>query len=376
VAPWGHGFVSASELVGEHISAMLWSEVEDRGSSMPLNVLVTGGAGYIGSHTCKALAAAGYAPVVFDDLSTGNNWAVKWGPLVVGDIADRSRVSNTLKEFSVRAVVHFAARAYVGESVQQPRKYFDTNVTKTLALLDTLLDAGVDKIVFSSSCATYGMPRALPIKEDHPQDPISPYGASKLFVEQILYWYGRAYGIRYMSLRYFNAAGADSDGEIGENHIPETHLIPLVIAAAQGRKSAIEIYGVDYDTCDGTAVRDYVHVSDLASAHVKALDRLFAGGESASVNLGTGHGHSIREVISAVEAASGRAIPAIEGPRRMGDPPALIADPQLGQSLLQWTPKQSDLQTIALTAWEWHQNRLLNPTRLDAPENSARAELA
>jgi len=328
---------------------------------MRLKILVTGGAGYIGSHTCKALAAAGYAPVVLDDLSAGHDWAVKWGPLIVSDIADRAVVMKTLKRFNVQAVIHFAAHAYVGESVQQPRKYFDNNVRKTLALWDTLLDAGLDKVVFSSSCATYGIPLELPIGEDHPQNPISPYGASKLFVENILGWYEQAYGLRYTNLRYFNAAGADPDGEIGEDHTPETHLIPLVIAAAQGRNSAIEVFGTDYDTADGTAVRDYVHVGDLATAHVKALDRLLDGGKSASVNLGTGRGHSIRDVISAVEAVSRRTVPVVEGRRRPGDPPALIANPQLGQSLLGWSPVKSDLHTIVQTAWEWHQSRPLSP---------------
>ena len=320
-----------------------------------VNVLVTGGAGYIGSHTCKALAAAGYNPIVVDDLSTGHRWAVKWGPLVVGDIADRALVSKTVKRYTIRSAVHFAAHAYVGESVELPRKYFDNNVSRTLALLDALLDEGVDKIVFSSSCATYGIPRALPIAEDHPQSPINPYGASKLFVESVLHWYEQAYGLRYMSLRYFNAAGADSDGEIGEDHTPETHLIPLVIAAAQGANPAVEIFGTDYDTLDGTAVRDYVHVCDLAAAHLKALDHLLAGGTSAGVNLGTGRGHSIRDVIAAVEAVCGRTVPVVEAPRRAGDPPALVADPRLGQRLLRWNPRQSDLTTIVRTAWEWHE---------------------
>src|SRR5262245_37138927 len=340
---------------------------------MRLKILVTGGAGYIGSHTCKALAAVGYAPVVLDDLSAGHDWAVRWGPLIAGDIADRALVMNTLKRFNVQAVIHFAAHAYVGESVQHPRKYFDNNVGKTLALLDTLLDAGVDKVVFSSSCATYGTPRVLPIAEDHPQNPISPYGASKLFVENILGWYEQAYRLRYTNLRYFNAAGADPDGEIGEDHTPETHLIPLVIAAAQGRKSNLEIFGTDYDTADGTAVRDYVHVCDLATAHVKALDRLLAGGASASVNLGTGRGHSIREVISAVEAVSGRAVSVVEGRRRFGDPPALIANPELGQFVFGWKPLKSDLHTIVQTAWQWHQNRALEADRGVSPEKSAKA---
>src|SRR5215468_10369632 len=328
---------------------------------MSLMTLVTGGAGYIGSHTCKALAAAGHTPVVLDNLSTGHRWAVKWGPLVVADIADRSRVKSAVKEFGIGAVIHFAAHAYVGESVRQPQKYFDNNVTKTLALLDTLLEAGISKVVLSSSCATYGVPQKLPISEGDAQQPINPYGESKLFVEKVLYWYEVAYGIRHMNLRYFNAAGADPDGEIGEDHDPETHLIPLVIAAAQGVNPTFEIFGTDYDTADGTAVRDYVHVCDLATAHVKALDRLLAGGASASVNLGTGRGHSIRDVISAVDAVSRRTVPVVEGRRRPGDPPALIANPQLGQSLLGWSPVKSDLHTIVQTAWEWHQSRPLSP---------------
>jgi UDP-arabinose 4-epimerase len=342
---------------------------------MRLKILVTGGAGYIGSHTCKALAAAGYAPVVLDDLSAGHDWAVRWGPLIAGDIADRALVMKTLKRFNVQAVIHFAAYGYVGESVQHPRKYFDNNVSKTLALLDTLLDAGVDKVVFSSSCATYGIPRELPIAEDHPQNPINPYGASKLFVENILRWYEQAYRLCYTSLRYFNAAGADPDGEIGEDHAPETHLIPLVIAAAQGRHSAIEVFGTDYDTADGTAVRDYVHVCDLATAHIKALDRLIDGGASASVNLGTGRGHSIRDVISAVEVVGGRAVPAIEGRRRSGDPPVLIANPQLGQSVLGWEPLNSDLRTIVESAWQWHLTRLREPDRGGARVGNVKAEL-
>jgi UDP-arabinose 4-epimerase len=339
---------------------------------MHLKILVTGGAGYIGSHTCKALAAAGHTPVVLDNLSTGHRWAVKWGPLVVADIADRSQVKSAIKEFGIGAVMHFAAHAYVGESVRQPQKYFDNNVTKTLALIDTLLEAGISKVVLSSSCATYGVPQKLPISEGDPQLPINPYGETKLFVEKILYWYEVAYGIRHVNLRYFNAAGADPDGEIGEDHDPETHLIPLVIAAAQGVNSAFEIFGSDYDTADGTAVRDYVHVCDLACAHVKALNYLVAGGHSASVNLGTGRGHSIREVISAVEAVSNRVVPVIQGQRRSGDPAVLIADPRLGQSVLGWRPLQSDLDTIVQTAWNWHQTQLISPALGTSSSKSAK----
>jgi UDP-arabinose 4-epimerase len=343
---------------------------------MGLKILVTGGAGYIGSHTCMALAAAGYTPIVLDNLSTGHRWAVKWGPLVVADIADRSRVKSVIKESGIGAVVHFAGHAYVGESVRQPKKYFDNNVTKTLALLDTLLETGISKVVLSSTCATYGVPQKLPITEDHPQEPINPYGASKLFVEKILYWYEVAYGIRHLTLRYFNAAGADPDGGIGEDHDPETHLVPLVIAAAQGLNPAVEIFGTDYDTADGTAVRDYVHVCDLARAHVSALDYLLNGGHSTSVNLGTGRGHSIRDVISAVEAISGTTVSVVEGPRRAGDPAVLIANPEFGQTLLRWTPEKSDLHTIVRTAWGWHQKRSVEPAGGIAHVGSSWAALA
>jgi len=325
---------------------------------MVSRILVTGGAGYIGSHTCKALAAAGYAPVVLDDLSTGHRPAVKWGPLVEADIADRALVSETLKAFEIEAVIHFAAHAYVGESVVHPRKYFDNNVTRTLTLLDAALDAGVDKFVFSSSCATYGIPHHLPITEDHPQVPVNPYGSTKLFVEQILHWYGQAYRLRHVVLRYFNAAGADPEGELGEDHTPETHLIPLVIAAAQGVNPALAVFGTDYDTPDGTAVRDYVHVCDLAAAHVRAVDRLLAGEASLRLNLGTGRGSSIRDVITAVEAAGGRPVPVVEAPRRAGDPAALVADPQRAQATLGWIPQLSDLDTIVRTAWDWHAKSL------------------
>jgi UDP-arabinose 4-epimerase len=311
------------------------------------------------------LASAGYVPIVLDNLSTGHKSAVRWGPLEVGDIADRVRVADVVRQFNIEAVIHFAAHAYVGESVRQPRKYFDNNVVKTLALLDTLLESGVAKFILSSSCATYGNPRKLPIAEDHPQQPINPYGESKLFVERILSSYQHAYGLQHVNLRYFNAAGADPDGEIGEDHTPETHLIPLVIAAAQAVNPAIEIFGTDYDTSDGTAVRDYIHVCDLADAHVRALDYLLRGGQSASVNLGTGCGYSIRDVISVVEAVSGTPVPVIEGPRRPGDPPALIADPQLAEKLLGWSTRYSDLQTIVQTAWQWHEKARVEPIRND-----------
>jgi UDP-arabinose 4-epimerase len=334
---------------------------------MSSHVLVTGGGGYVGSHACKRLAAAGYKPVVLDDLSEGHRWAVKWGPLIVGDIGDRELVIDTIRSFNIQAVLHFAGRAYVSESIQQPRIYFNNNFAKTLVLLDSILDAGVDKLVFSSTCATYGDPQQLPITEDHPQRPINPYGVSKLMVEQALHWYRCAYGLRYVALRYFNAGGADLDGEIGEDHDPETHLIPRVIAVAQGKLPQVEIFGTDYETRDGTAVRDYVHVADLASAHVRALDRLIDGGNSVSINLGTGRGHSIREVISMAEKISGARVPVREAPRRLGDPAALVADPSRGETILQWRPKVSDLQTIVHSAWNWHRPRSVARAREPAP---------
>ena len=322
---------------------------------MSKRVLVTGGAGYVGSHACKALSAAGYEPVVLDNLSQGHHWAVKWGPLVVGDIADDRLLRRTLKRFDVGAVMHFAAHAYVGESVTAPRKYFANNVAGTLGLLDAMLDCGVGRLVFSSTCATYGLPRRLPIAEDHPREPVSPYGASKLMVETILGSYGHAYGLAHVSLRYFNAAGADEAGEIGEAHDPETHLIPLAIAAAQGRIDRLTVFGTDYDTPDGTAIRDYIHVADLADAHVKALDGLFDGMASGAFNLGTGSGHSIRVVVREVEAVSGRTVPTEDCDRRPGDPPALVASAGRAASALGWRPRRSDLRTIVQTAWRWHE---------------------
>lgn len=321
---------------------------------MSSTVLVTGGAGYVGSHACKALATAGYTPITLDDLSTGHRWAVKWGPLIEGDIANYKLVIDTIAQFDIHAVLHFAAHAYVGESIVNPRKYFQTNASKTLMLLEALLDSRIDKFIFSSSCATYGI-SAEPIAEGHLQNPINPYGVSKLFIEQVLKWYEIAYGMRYVILRYFNVAGADPDGEIGEVHTPETHLIPLIIAAACGKGTPIEIFGTDYDTADGTAVRDYIHVSDLASAHVKAIDRLFAGNPSVISNLGTGRGYSIREIITAVEQIAGKRISIVETIRRPGDSPALIANPEFGQATFDWYPAHSDLETIIRTAYAWHQ---------------------
>ena len=317
-------------------------------------VLVTGGAGYIGSHACKALAGAGFQPVVFDNLSRGHREAVRWGPLVEGDLADRQRLCAALIEHKVEAVMHFAAYAYVGESVTDPALYYRNNLGGTLSLLEAMREAGVGEIVFSSTCATYGIPDGVPIREDAPQRPVNPYGETKLAIERALHWYAAAYGLRSVSLRYFNAAGADPEGEIGEHHEPETHLVPLVLQAALGHGPHIEIYGTDYPTPDGTAIRDYVHVCDLAIAHLRALERLRGGGGSAAVNLGTGQGHSVREVIAAVELASGRKVPARAAPRRPGDPPALVADPSLAGEILGWHPQHSDLDTIIRTSLAWH----------------------
>jgi UDP-arabinose 4-epimerase len=325
---------------------------------MKRNLLVTGGAGYIGSHTCKALASAGYQPITYDNLSTGHRWAVKWGPLVVGDLADKECLCSTMLEFDVQAVLHFAAHAYVGESMTAPRKYFHNNVVNSLSLLDAMLDAGVRRIVFSSSCATYGNPQLLPIGEEHIQIPVNPYGETKLCVEKALRWYEEAYGLRSVTLRYFNAAGADPEGEIGECHDPETHLIPLAIAAAQGTIPHLTIFGSDYATPDGTPVRDYVHVSDLASAHVKAVDRLFEGSRSLRLNLGTGQGYSVREVISAVAQAAKRPVPIKAAPRRSGDPASLIAGAGHAKAALGWTPQLSEIGTIVDTAWHWHVQQL------------------
>ena len=316
-------------------------------------VLITGGAGYIGSHTAKFMARAGHTPVALDNLSFGHAYAAKWGPLEVGDLADTAFVADVFKRHAIEAVIHFAANAFVGESMTDPRKYFRNNTFNTLNLLDAMVDAGVKEIVFSSTCATYGDPVRVPIDESHPQRPVNPYGESKLFVERILHWYAGAYGIKYAALRYFNAAGADPDGEIGEDHTPETHLIPLVIEAARGKRPHISLFGTDYPTPDGTAVRDYIHVNDLADAHVKALDHLKKGGANLALNLGTGKGNSVREVIAAVEAVSCRKVPAQESPRRAGDPAELVADARKAREVLNWRPKYADIRVIVEHAWKW-----------------------
>lgn len=318
-----------------------------------MNILVTGGAGYIGSHTAKVLAQAGLQPVVVDNLKRGFREAVQWGPLIVADVGDRSALDQVFTQHSIDAVLHFAAFTYVGESMHAPEMYFRNNAVNTLNLLETMRAHGVRKIVFSSTCATYGNPLQIPIREDHPQNPVNPYGESKRMVERLLHWFGEAYGLQWVALRYFNAAGADPDGQLGENHEPETHLIPLAISAALGQVGALEIYGTDYDTPDGTAIRDYLHVTDLGTAHVAALRYLDAGGASAAFNLGTGHGHSVREVLAMIERIGGRKVPAREVGRRAGDPPALVSDPRKSSEVLCWRPEHSSLEEIVRTAWNW-----------------------
>src|SRR5271166_3423391 len=321
------GGVAANPVPGRkaaRATLCLHQRVGEAAPRMSESVLVTGGAGYIGSHACKVLARAGYRPVVFDNLSRGHRAAVRWGPLVEGDLAERGKLATALERHSVSVVMHFAAYAYVGESVADPALYYSNNLGGSLSLLEAMREAGVDKIVFSSTCATYGTPAEVPIRETTPQLPVNPYGETKLAIERALHWYGEAYGLRWVSLRYFNAAGADPDGEIGERHEPETHLVPLVLEAALGERSEIEIYGTDYPTPDGTAIRDYIHVEDLAAAHLLALEAA-RGGEHQVLNLGNGNGFSVREVIAAAEQVTGRTIPTVECPRRPGDPPMLVA---------------------------------------------------
>ena len=316
-------------------------------------ILVTGGAGYIGSHTCKALAQAGYTPVAYDNLVYGHKWAVKWGPLEIGDIADRACLDKVLQKYQPDAVMHFAAYAYVGESVKKPGKYYRNNVAGTLTLIEALRDHGVNKMVFSSSCATYGIPTEIPIPETHRQQPINPYGHSKLMIEQMLRDFDVAHGLRSVSLRYFNAAGADADGEIGEIHEPETHLIPLVLDVAAGIRSSITIFGDDYDTEDGTCIRDYIHVTDLAQAHVLALNAIEKGSPSTAFNLSNGHGFSVRQVIDTAKLVTGKNIPEAIGASRAGDPPILIGDSTNAIQKLGWEPQNASLKKIIETAWNY-----------------------
>jgi len=317
-------------------------------------VLVVGGAGYIGSHAARALRRAGQKVIIYDNLSTGYEFLAAGFELVKGDVLDAAALARVLPR--VDAIMHFAAHAYVGESVKNPKKYFHNNVEGGLSLLNAALDAGVKKIIFSSTCAVYGEPAKVPIEESAPRQPVSPYGTSKLFFEHALEAYDRAYGLRFASLRYFNAAGADESGEIGELHDPETHLIPLALGAAAGARPELEVFGSDYPTPDGTCIRDYIHVNDLADVHVKALERLADARESFAVNVGTGQGYSVQQVISEVEHVTGRGVPRKMGPRRAGDPPKLVANPSKAQALLGWKATRG-LHEVVATAWNWMEQR-------------------
>lgn len=314
-------------------------------------ILVSGGAGYIGSHACKALAAAGWTPVTYDNLVHGHEWAVQWGPLEIGDTLDRARLDAVLKAHNPVAVMHFAAFTSVGESVADPDKYWRNNRDGTLSLLDAMEAHGIRRFVFSSTAAVYGTPEAVPIPESAPKRPINPYGATKWAIEEALAERGASQGLTSTALRYFNAAGADPDGLTGEDHDPETHLIPLALAAAAGKGPPLTLFGEDYPTEDGTCIRDYIHVTDLAAAHVRALQRMGEGYKA--YNLGTGQGASVKRILATIERVTGRSVPHSIGPRREGDPAALVADPARAMAELDWRPRLSDLDTIVRTAWNW-----------------------
>lgn len=317
-------------------------------------ILLTGGAGYIGSQTNKALSDKGFETLVLDNLINGHRAFVKWGNFEQGDLNNIDQIRSIFKKYTIEAVIHFAAYAYVGESVQNPQKYYENNLKNTLNLLQVMLENDTPCFVFSSSCAVYGNPLSIPITENHPQNPINPYGKSKMMMEMILDDYCRTYRLNYVSLRYFNAAGADPDCGIGEWHEPETHLIPLVLDVASGRKDNIKIFGTDYDTPDGTCIRDYVHTIDLADAHVLALNHLLKNGKSDIFNLGIGRGFSVREVIEKSREITGRNIKFIEDQRRPGDPPILIAGSEKAKTLLGWQPRYNDISEIIETSWTWH----------------------
>ena len=328
-------------------------------------ILVTGGAGYIGSHAVLALQAAGYEVVVLDNLVYGHRDIVAdvlKVELIVGDTNDRTLLDQIFASRPIAAVMHFAAYAYVGESVQQPDKYYRNNVMGTLTLLEAMVAAGVTSFVFSSTCATYGIPSQVPISEDHPQHPINPYGATKLMVERILEDFDRAYSLRSVCFRYFNAAGADPQGRLGEDHQPETHLIPLVLLTALGQRPSVSIFGTDYPTPDGTCIRDYIHVTDLAQAHVLGIDYLLKGGSSDRFNLGNGNGFSVQQVIDAAQTITGQPIPAVTCDRRPGDPPTLVGSAEKAQRILGWRPQYADLYQIIEHAWQWHQKRHASST--------------
>ncbi|MBW4471141.1 MAG: UDP-glucose 4-epimerase GalE [Stenomitos rutilans HA7619-LM2] len=329
-------------------------------SQSQATILVTGGAGYIGSHAVLALQQAGYHVIVLDNLVYGHRdiaETVLNVELIEGDTNDRPLLDKLFATHNIGAVMHFAAYAYVGESVTDPAKYYQNNFVGTLTLLEAMLAANVKHFVFSSTCATYGVPQIIPIPEDHPQNPINPYGATKLMVERVLTDFDKAYDFKSVCFRYFNAAGADPDGRLGEDHSPETHLIPLVLQAALGLRDSIAIFGTDYPTPDGTCIRDYIHVTDLAQAHVLGLSYLLNGGNTTIFNLGNGNGFSVREVIEMARQVTGREIPAIEHPRRPGDPPALVGSGDRARTVLGWNPQYADLHTLLSHAWSWHQKR-------------------
>ncbi len=321
-------------------------------------VFVAGGAGYIGAHTCKALHAAGYLPVTLDSLVTGYEAAVQWGPLVKADLRDKTAILAAIKQYDIKAAIHFAAFSLVGESTKDPAKYYDNNVGAATAFVSSLVEGGVEAVVFSSTAAVYGVPSVSPIPEDHVLAPINPYGASKLAFEQALHWMSTAHPLRYTILRYFNAAGASPDGEIGESHVPETHLIPLICQAALGKGKPLTVFGTDYDTQDGTAIRDYIHVTDLANAHVASIRRLLDGGDSRIFNVGTGEGVTVLAMLKAAEEVLGRPVPHSFGPRRAGDPVSLVADVSRIKAGLDWTPQHSDLTNLIRTAAIWQANPL------------------
>lgn len=319
-------------------------------------ILVCGGAGYIGSHVNKLLHREGYETVVFDNLIYGHPEAVKWGSFVQGDLKNEDELEAVFQKYSIEAVVHFAAYAYVGESVEEPEKYYFNNVACTLNLLKVMRKYNCKRIIFSSTCATYGEPERVPITEDMTQNPINPYGKTKLMVEQIFQDYAKAYGLQYVALRYFNAAGADPEGEIGESHQPETHLIPLVLDAASGKRQDIKVFGTDYDTPDGSCIRDYIHVSDLANAHLLALRHLERGGESGCFNLGNEQGTSVLEVIEAARRVTGREFKVIQVERRAGDPARLVGSSEKARCVLGWAPRFADIEAIVRDAWNWHEH--------------------
>jgi UDP-glucose 4-epimerase len=321
------------------------------------SVFVTGGAGYIGSHTVRALRRRGYDVTVFDNLSSGRREFAGEARLVVGDLRDREAVRAALADRPYAAVLHFASLIQVGESYADPRKYYEHNLTTSLNLLGAMLETDTRIFIFSSTAAVYGLPETMPLREDHPLRPVNPYGRAKAMVETILEDYGRAYGLRSLSLRYFNASGADPEGGLGECHDPETHLIPNALLAALGRKPALEVFGTDFETPDGTAIRDYIHVADLAEAHVLALEHLSADGAGGVANLGTNQGYSVRQVLARAERVTGRPVPFVERPRRLGDVPVLLASAEKAERLLGWKRRFSDLDTILETAWAWHAGR-------------------